>query len=168
VVIVIIAILAAIAVPLYVRQETRARVAAGQSDVSGLGREVAAQLVKGLPSAVRIGYTPYTDGGVDAVQTVRYTISPDGGTTWEELGRSSHNIYLLDTTGAVQGKDANESGTWGGVRLVLHDPGASPGVALTTHNWCLAVGVHVGSGPEEPWRFSARAGLEQGECGDYT
>ncbi len=55
VVIVIIGILAAVAVPLYINQQARARDSAAQSDVSGIGREIQTQLVTADPTRIRVG-----------------------------------------------------------------------------------------------------------------
>jgi prepilin-type N-terminal cleavage/methylation domain-containing protein len=173
VVIVIIGILAAIAVPLYVNQQIRARVAAGQSDVSGIAREIQALLVTSDAGSIRVGYTPYTIGaGVDAA-TVRYTVSTDGGATWEELGRSSKSVFLMRDDAAASARIAlhkgyNASGTWTGVGLLVHDRGAAAGDPLSEHNWCVAVGVDTSSGAEQPWRYSAQSGLQEGHCGVHS
>src|SRR6478736_8079003 len=58
VVIVIIGILAAIAIPLYINQQARARDSAAQSDVSGIGREIQAQLVTGGVNNIEVGIAP--------------------------------------------------------------------------------------------------------------
>jgi prepilin-type N-terminal cleavage/methylation domain-containing protein len=176
VVIVIIGILAAIAVPLYINQQARARVAAGQSDVSGLAREVQALLVTADPAAVRVGYTRYTLGGAAGVETVRYTMSTDSGSTFDELGRSTLRVFLMDEAGVARSKLANQAGTWTGIPLQVHDPDAAPGAAVTEHNWCLGVGIETGGaqitdGKANPvpdrWRYSARGGLEFGRCGEH-
>src|SRR6478736_606861 len=72
VVIVIIGILAAIAIPLYLNQQARARDSAAQSDVSGLGREVQALLVNYGVEKIYLGMN--TAGS-------NYTISTDGAAT---------------------------------------------------------------------------------------
>ncbi|MBW0255849.1 prepilin-type N-terminal cleavage/methylation domain-containing protein [Cellulomonas sp. PS-H5] len=174
VVIVIIGILAAIAVPLYINQQARARIAAAQSDVSGLGREVQAQLVTEDAANIRFGYTQlalnYTPEQVAAVQ---YTISTDGGANFETLGRSSKGVFLLAEDGTTRSKISNSNGTWSGVGLTLHDPLGTGGATLNDHNWCLAVWIETGvttarPTADEAWRYSAQRGLENGLCGDYS
>lgn len=180
VVIVIIGILAAVAVPLYINQQARAREAATQSDLSGIGREIQAQLVSADVTLIRLGYTPLTvaQGATDAINQVRYLISADGGATWEELGRSSRGAFLRGedaATGTVQAfhKASNDGGSWPGMRLSVHDP-ITPTAALNENNWCVSMWSETGrqSGTvanplQNFWRYSARHGLEPGFCGDY-
>jgi prepilin-type N-terminal cleavage/methylation domain-containing protein len=185
VVIVIIGILAAIAVPLYINQQSRARVAAGQSDVSGIAREVQAMLVTADPAAIRLGYTQLTVDTAEAAREVRYTISTDNGAAFEELGRVSDAVFLINTdtdagestpSGYVaQGKMKNRNNDWRGVPLFVHDPENPAAAGVTEHNWCLGVAIQTGeyitNGKVDPvperWRYSARGGLEHGYCGEY-
>ena len=147
VVIVIIGILAAIAVPLSINQQARARDAAAQSDLAGLGREIAAQLA--------------TFGGPDTVELeahsgeYRLWIFDPAGARYERLGGISHSVMLLDESGA-SAVDAGQ------VPLLVRPTDAAPGNALTSRTWCLH--VYTESGKQKAWRYSAKAGLEPGLC----
>ena len=174
VVIVIIGILAAVAVPLYINQQARARVATAQSDVSGLGREIQAQLITEDAAKIRIGYTPlissYTN---DDIANVQYTISSDNGANFETLGRSSKGVFLIGPDGNTRHKLYNEHGTWDGIPLIVHDPLGLGAGTLNEHNWCLSVWIETAAAsltvsPDEAWRYSAQRGLENGLCGDYS
>jgi type IV pilus assembly protein PilA len=146
VVIVIIGILAAIAVPLYINQQARARDAAAQSDVSGIGREVQTQLVTGNPATITVGMRGDADGPTNYFVT-------DGAATpsTDELGAVSSTVTLMDATGGVAAYDA-------GVRLLPY-PGTT---AVNQNSWCVHVGTETGR--EQMWRYSAQRGLEQGMC----
>jgi prepilin-type N-terminal cleavage/methylation domain-containing protein len=152
VVIVIIGILAAIAIPLYINQQARARDAAAQSDASGLGREVQALLVNYGVDKVYLG-----------MNTARssYTISTDGAATRDYAGGVSKDVNLLkfDRTPVNVGGAANYVG------LIVHDPQDPAATTLTEQNWCLHLGVE--SGKQKYWRYSAQGGLQAGFCGDY-
>jgi len=146
VVIVIIGILAAIAIPLYINQQARARDSAAQSDVSGIGREIQAQLVNIGVDDIRIG--------VNAAKS-NYTLSDKAGAndSFEYLGGMSATVDLLTETGA---KVTSESPAQG-VKLI-----ARGGGELTEQNWCINVGTE--SGKEKIWRYSAAGGLQPGLC----
>lgn len=163
VVIVIIGILAAIAVPLYINQQSRARESAAQSDVSGLGREIQAQLVTEDPSRIHVGYSQLV--GTDT-KSVTYRISADAGATWEDLGRVSAHVFLARADGAAQSKDINRPGTWAGFPLQVHDP-VDGLTVVNERTWCVHVAVDNGRQPWPTWRYSAMRGLEPGVCGVY-
>lgn len=148
VVIVIIGILAAIAIPLYVNQQARARDSAAQSDVSGICREIQAQLVNVGVDNIRIGVN--TAGS-------NYTISGDSGAedSFDYLGGVSQTVELLTSAGTV----VTATSPIGGVPLMIHGGGAT----LTEQNWC--VHVRTESGKEKNWRYSAQGGLQPGLCG---
>ncbi|WP_255590132.1 type IV pilin protein [Cellulomonas sp. PS-H5] len=157
VVIVIIGILAAIAVPLYINQQARARDSAAQSDVSGIGREIQTQLVTGQPTAIQIGVV------VDSVSgdLTTYRVSADNGTTWDGLGAISSTVQLVSVNGgsAVAVTSAN-AGTVT-VPLLFH-PDSETGDNLNQHNWCVNVATETGM--QKEWRYSAARGLEEGLC----
>jgi type IV pilus assembly protein PilA len=147
VVIVIIGILAAVAVPLYINQQARARDSAAQSDVSGIGREIQTQLVTADPTKIMIGMR------FDGSDPMNYWISPTGAIAGaEELGAVSGSVKLK--TGA--GADVTDTTE---VALVTY-PGVSDPV--NQHNWC--VNVHTDAGKEKDYRYSAQRGLESGTC----
>ncbi|HYQ76875.1 prepilin-type N-terminal cleavage/methylation domain-containing protein [Cellulomonas sp.] len=153
VVIVIIGILAAIAIPLYINQQARARDSAAQSDVSGIGREIQAQLVTGGVGNIKVG--------VSASGT-NYMLEVDGET--EMLGGMSSTVAMPGTDGTMLADGATIA------LLVRPKPegvlvGGGDGehsTALSEQTWC--VHVYTTSGKEKGWRYSAQGGLEAGLC----
>lgn len=170
VVIVIIGILAAVAVPLYINQQSRARDSAAQSDVSGLGREIQAQLVTADAKKIRVGYGPLV-GGDTAGVTYRISTSDGASGSWEGLGRVSAHVFLAQADGAAQSKGGafvtDPGGSWTGFPLVVHDPINPSATDLTETNWCVHVSVDNGKTDWGVWRYSAMRGLESGACGTY-
>ncbi|HYQ76874.1 prepilin-type N-terminal cleavage/methylation domain-containing protein [Cellulomonas sp.] len=152
VVIVIIGILAAIAIPLYLNQQARARDSAAQSDVSGLGREVQALLVNYGVEKIYLGMN--TAGS-------NYTISTDGAATRDYVGGVSDQVKLLNAsrTPVVMGAGATYT------PLLAHDPENPSATAATEQTWCIHVGTEAGK--QKIWRYSAQGGLQAGYCGDH-
>lgn len=142
IVIIIIGILAAIAVPLFINQQNRARDAAATTDVTGLGRELQTQIIN--ENIANIAFR--TRGGV-------YEITTNAGATatWESLGRVSEEVSLATPTGAAVADEVAQAPT------VLGDASAD----VTNTTWCIGV-VNV-SGTQ--MRYSAAGGLEEGNCG---
>lgn len=169
VVIVIIGILAAVAVPLYINQQSRARDSAAQSDVSGLGREIQTQLVTADVQRIRVGYSPLA-GGDTAGVTYRVSAEAGANDTWESLGRVSAHVFLAQANGAAQSKGGafvtHPEGSWTGFPLIIHDPINPAATVLSETNWCVHVSVDNGKTPWGTWRYSAQRGLEDGRCGD--
>jgi prepilin-type N-terminal cleavage/methylation domain-containing protein len=170
VVIVIIGILAAVAVPLYINQQSRARDSAAQSDVSGLGREIQMQLVTEDVRRIRVGYGPLVSGGTAGV-TYRVSAGNGAAGTWESLGRVSAHVFLAQASGAAQSKGGtfvtSPDGSWTGFPLIIHDPINPTATNLTETNWCVHVSVDNGKPTWGIWRYSAQRGLEDGRCGQY-
>ncbi len=149
VVIVIIGILAAVAVPLYINQQARARDSAAQTDVSGIGREIQTQLVTGSPTKIRIGMK------FDGADPVNYWIAESDSVALadvEDLGAVSGTVKLLKG-------DGTEVTAGDKVELVPHP---NEGGTVNQHNWC--VNVTTDSGKEKDFRYSAQRGLEPGLC----
>ncbi|WP_431838125.1 type IV pilin protein [Cellulomonas sp. Y8] len=149
VVIVIIGILAAVAVPLYINQQARARDSAAQTDVSGIGREIQTQLVTGDPTKIRVGMK------FDSGDPVNYWIAESDSVAVddaEDLGAVSGTVKLLNGDGNAV--TAGEK-----VALVPHP---NEGGTVNQHNWC--VNVRTDAGKEKDYRYSAQRGLEPGKC----
>ncbi|WP_147796283.1 type IV pilin protein [Cellulomonas sp. Y8] len=148
VVIVIIGILAAVAVPLYINQQARARDSAAQTDVSGIGREIQTQLVTGDPTRIRVGMKFDAAG-----DPVNYWIAEAPGGTQEDLGAVSGTVRLRTGAGGAVADATVE------VALVPHPDSSDP---VNQHNWC--VNVQTDAGKEKDFRYSAQRGLEPGTC----
>ena len=148
VVIVIIGILAAVAVPLYINQQARARDSAAQTDVSGIGREIQTQLVTGNPQKITVGMKFDASG-----DPVNYWISESGAIAdAQDLGAVSGTVKLLTGTGGAVTATTE-------VALVPHPDSSDP---VNQHNWC--VNVQTDAGKEKDFRYSAQRGLEPGTC----
>ena len=81
VVMIIIGILAAIAIPVFLNQRTKAQDSATKADVSTIGKEVATF------------YVDNTGGAALAITSGRYVLTPTGGTAID-LGRASDNVAI--------------------------------------------------------------------------
>lgn len=149
IVIIIIGILAAIAVPLFINQQNRARDAAATTDVSGLGRELQTQVIN-----TEIDQIAFQIDGVGDAR--RFQLSTDGGANFEPLGRVSAGVFLADENGAEV-----SDGTPVLPSRLDNSFGGNPSVAgLTTTNWCIGVVNEAGT----MMRYSAEAGLAEGPC----
>ncbi|WP_158376051.1 type IV pilin protein [Cellulosimicrobium cellulans] len=157
VVIVIIGILAAIAVPLYINQQARARDSAAQSDVSGIGREVQTQLVTGNPAGIALGMRGTVDEPANYFVTSDRTATPSDDNT-DELGAVSATVRLMDGTGNVAAPNA--------LIQLLPYPNDDGETAINQNSWCVNVATETGR--EQTWRYSAQRGLEQGMCGSLA
>jgi len=152
VVIVIIGILAAIAIPLYINQQARARDSAAQSDVSGIGREIQAQLVTGGVNNIEVG------------------IAPGGANYMLKVGSEPENLGGISATNVMPRDAGNLVGAGNTVGLMVRPKLASNNVAadgtysseLSEQTWC--VHVYTPSGKVKGWRYSAQGGLEEGLC----
>ena len=152
VVIVIIGILAAIAIPLYINQQQRARDSAAQSDVAGLGREIAAQLVNVGADKIKVGVAT---GGRN------YQLEVDG--TDEEAGGISQTVQLIGLGAAGATPSVLAAGTLS--PLLTLDPSGTPVASVGTpaeSNWCIQ--VYTEAGKEKHWRYSAKGGMSKGKC----
>jgi len=109
VVIIVIGILAAIAVPLFMNQEKKARDTAAKADVSTIGKEINTLWVDGDASTVKVSLTndvwsaTYGTGGADNL----------------EIGPASDGVVLGSTAGALK-------------PMKTGDP-------LSRTNWCIDV-----------------------------
>jgi prepilin-type N-terminal cleavage/methylation domain-containing protein len=155
VVIVIIGILAAIAVPLYINQQRRARDTAAQSDVSGIGREIQTQLVTGMPRQIRVGVQT---AGTPATPTNYWVSDTASAAGLQPLGAVSSTVQLVGVNGSnpVVVTDPTTA-----VPLLFH-PSTPATETLNQQNWC--VNVTTDSGMQGDWRYSAARGLEEGLC----
>lgn len=135
VVIIIIGILSAIAVPVFMNQQKRAKDASANSDVSTIGKEVQTALIDVTPDKIKV----YVDNG-------QYKISTDGtGTNGRLIGRVSTGVKLL--AGANQADVAPLTAVSGG--------------AATAEDWCVAV-THP-DGDKKNFRYTAVGGIEPGK-----
>lgn len=166
VVIVIIGILAAVAVPLYINQQARARDAAAQSDVSGIGREIQAQLVSADFRGIWVGINGTANGSWQEDVVTNYTVGL-GETeaaailAFEPLGSVSNTVRLLGANG-----EPVRPGSMVQTMVAPRADGAIwnatvDGVA-SANNWCIHVASE--SGREDAWRYSGTRGLEAGSC----
>lgn len=148
IVIIIIGILAAIAVPLFINQQNRARDAAATTDVSGLGRELQTQVINNNIATIAF-QTVDTGNG----RRYQFTLDSSAGTpAWENLGRVSDEVYLATAAG-VRAND--------GTAVQPTELGAGAGGSVTNTNWCIGVINEAGT----QMRYSAEGGLEEGACG---
>lgn len=138
VVIIIIGILSAVAVPVYLNQQKKARDTSANSDVSNLGKQIQTALID-QPTAGSIQFK------IDA-SSLHYQISTDGGTNFEDIGRASAGVVLLDKDGK-----AVTNGTATAVS------GLNAAVASES-DWCIAVN-HSG-GASRDFRYSNKGGIE--------
>lgn len=151
IVIIIIGILAAIAVPLFINQQNRARDAAATTDVSGLGRELQTQVINN-----QIGDIGFSITGAGNAR--RFQLSgniTDATPNWEALGRVSEGVSLATATGAevTDGTPVTPS-------VLSAANGGAGGANLTATNWCIGVINEAGT----LMRYSAEAGLAEGSC----
>jgi len=134
VVIIIIGILAAIAVPLFLNQRAKAAETAAKADVSKIGKEVATLFVDNVDVATialaQVGTAP------DQTYTITW------GTETQNIGPVSNGVTLLTT--ALQA-----------------DPAVGGG-AIGRENWCVA--VENPDGQVEQWQYTALGGLGEGDC----
>lgn len=125
VVIIVIGILAAIAVPLFMNQERKARDTAAKADVSTIGKEINTVWVDGDPSTATVSLT------TARIWELNYTV---GGTSvTEPIGPASDGVVLGSTNGSIVEADDSE--------------------ALSRTNWCIDV-IHEG-GQVENWRYGS-------------
>jgi prepilin-type N-terminal cleavage/methylation domain-containing protein len=170
VVIIIIGVLAAIAVPLYLNQQQHAREAAIRSEVRTLGQEVQMWLADGMsPDEIVVGVAEDDSGAYWFLwkwQQPASSTAPWWGTI-TRLSRASDDVVPVSPTGTPLTSTLNvDDGT--GVLTTL-DPVAFTGpvglkadgsvVAATVENWCLAVTLDP-DGDARTLRYSAGSGFE--------
>lgn len=143
VVIIIIGILAAVAIPLFLNQRAKARDTAARSDVSTIGREISTYFVDGADSTAG-------DLRVNIVDD-QYRLVLNGapaGHPYEApgqlLGPVSDGVGLQDAELVVEPAANNNTNGFG--RL----------------NWCI--GVTHPDGQIEDFRYTASRGLQDGTC----
>jgi type IV pilus assembly protein PilA len=141
VVIIIIGILSAVAVPVYLNQQRKARDSAANSDVSTIGKEIQAALVDNPTVSTITIDTSTTDN--------HYTMTV--GTDTVDLGRVSDGVTLVNAAG----DDVTSVGL---LQLVGTD-----GSAVDRDNWCVAVHHTSGTdGADGIYRYSATEGIQKG------
>lgn len=139
IVIIIIGILAAVAIPIFINQQKKAQDSNARADVSGVGRELQTQMVDAAAvSAFMI-----------RINANHYEISTNSGTNWQPLGRVSNNVVLVDNTGVPAGT--------AGIPVYTLTAGGT----LGTTDWCVA--VRNTEGAVGPIRYSAQEGLQDGK-----
>jgi prepilin-type N-terminal cleavage/methylation domain-containing protein len=144
VVIIIIGILSAVAVPVFLNQQKKAKDTAANADLSTISKEIQAALVD---QKVDVGIT------IDTTTTAgHYTMKV--GTQTVDLGRVSDDVTLVDPAGTATTSQA----------LVALDGTAA---ATVNTDWCIGVRNTSGTdGLGGAFRYSASDGLEKGKtCG---
>jgi type IV pilus assembly protein PilA len=147
VVIIIIGILSAVAVPVYLNQQKKAKDTAANSDVSTIGKEIQAALVDTTADKISI---QQTGTGTSA----RYTLTVEGSTP-VDLGRASADVKLVSAAG-VEATDVD----------LTKVEGTEASEKLDSTNWCIA--VTTASGSNKTYRYSAKSGIESGKSCDGT
>lgn len=136
VVIIIIGVLAAIAVPLFLNQRAKAADTAAKADVSKIGKEVATLFVDTVdPTTVRISQ-------VGTAPNQNYQLEWGTGET-QNLGPVSDGVGLVTTT-------------------LSADPAVTGGGGIGRENWCVAVSHEGGQIGE--WQYTASGGMGEGDC----
>ncbi|GAB2458715.1 prepilin-type N-terminal cleavage/methylation domain-containing protein [Xylanimonas ulmi] len=137
VVIIIIGILAAIAIPLFLNQRQKAYDTAAKSDVSTLGKEIATLWVDNSPTSI----TVTIDG-----TSYQLDFVVDTGTKTLDVGPVSNGVKL-------EGSDTGVS------TFTVVPEAAGP---LDRMSWCVGV-IHP-RGQEKNWKYTASGGLSAGTC----
>src|SRR5664280_3463091 len=130
VVMIIIGILAAIAIPVFLNQRSKAQDSSAKSDVSTLGKELATYFIDGSNSTT----TPLK---IEATSN-RYVINS------VDSGKQSSNVWL-DTS-------------YGIVAAPTTAPASLVTTGMTRDAWC--VGVYNASGTQKTFKYSAQNGFE--------
>ena len=134
VVILIVGILAAIAIPVFLSQRAKARDTATKADVSTIGKEIATYYVDGAGTGLAVNYTAATSTAPAQIIVIDTATPP----------YSSGVIKL-------------SSGTIQPVTPLL----ATAGLGAAT-TWCVSL-TNSNSG-SSPWKYSAAQGLASGTC----
>ncbi|MDR0944989.1 MAG: prepilin-type N-terminal cleavage/methylation domain-containing protein [Bifidobacteriaceae bacterium] len=145
IVIIIMGILAAIAIPMFLSQRAKAQDAATKSDLETLGKEVATYFVdnSGVPTI----YT--TDNGYYMSDTAATAAAAEVDTN--RVSARSANVWLVDTTGKTM--------TAAGEVKVVQADGAA-GATPTSTDWCIALGNDKGK--SKTFAYTAKGGLQAG------
>ncbi|HEY0188704.1 MAG TPA: prepilin-type N-terminal cleavage/methylation domain-containing protein [Cellulomonas sp.] len=145
VVIIIIGILSAVAVPVYLNQQKKAKDAAADSDVSTIGKQIQTALIdQGNPSLMSVM--------VNATSGHYMLTTGVSGEAAVDLGRASDGVLLVAAgTAVVAGTEAPVTALGGG--------------KATAEDWCIS--VQHPDGKSESYRYSNTGGIEAGKtCKD--
>jgi prepilin-type N-terminal cleavage/methylation domain-containing protein len=134
VVIIIMGILAAVAIPMFLNQRKKAEDQAAKSDLATIGKEVAAYFTNNTK-------TPTVGGGNGAAYTIT---SDDLDPKTQNIGDSSENVTVLNSGAVTVSPNNGATGA------------ASP---PSRDNWCIA--VENKSGDKKTFVYAVPGGLYQ-------
>ncbi|HEY0217381.1 MAG TPA: prepilin-type N-terminal cleavage/methylation domain-containing protein [Cellulomonas sp.] len=143
VVIIIIGILSAVAVPVFLNQQKKAKDSAANADLSTIGKEIQAALVD----------QKIADVTIDTTTTANHYTMKVGGQE-VDLGRVSTDVTLVDPAGKA-------------VTSVTPVALGTTTTATLATDWCVSTTNTSGTdGTDGVFRYSASDGLEKGKtCG---
>lgn len=158
VVIIVIGILAAIAVPMFVNQQAKAHDAAVKSDLTSFAKDFRAAMVdRDWSTAPRIGFG-YGDNRV--LRGLREWRGPNS-MFWGRRDSAGTIIYVAGTMQYLGEKSDGTELTHRGPEPDPTYTGPDPGT-MSPRNWCLS--MRNQEGQQKVFRYTAQDGLAPGDC----